>query len=105
MRQLFCNYNYFLNSFPKIKSIKNTIIFAVTIVGPMGVPASIAMSIPVTAQTTEITAEHITTNRKLLKIRIADNAGKIISAEISREPTKFIAKTIITAIIIAISIL
>ena len=34
---------------------------------------------------------------------IADSAGKITSAEISREPTKFIASTIITAVITAIS--
>ena len=35
--------------------------------------------------------------------RIAESAGKITSAEISKDPTSFIASTIITAVITAIS--
>ena len=69
---------------------------------PIGVPAIIEMSIPRTAHKTDIIAEPITTALKLLKSRIVDKAGKIISADVSNEPTKFIAKTIITAMIMAI---
>lgn len=43
------------------------------------------------------------TLRKLLNIRMADSAGKITSAEISREPTRFIASTMMTATTTAIS--
>ena len=38
-----------------------------------------------------------------LKTRMADRAGKTTSAEINNEPTRFIASTITTAIITAIS--
>ena len=58
---------------------------------------------PIPAQNTEMTAEQMTTLRKLLKILIADNAGKIINAEINKEPTKFIANTMTNAVITAIS--
>ena len=58
---------------------------------------------PIPAQNTEIIAEQMTTLRKLLKILIADNAGKIINAEINKEPTKFIANTMTNAVITAIS--
>ena len=34
---------------------------------------------------------------------MADNAGKMTRAEISREPTRFMASTMITAMIMAIS--
>ena len=60
------------------------------------------MRIPPTAQTTEITAALRITPRKLRKMRMAESAGKTISAEVSREPTRFIASTIITAVITAI---
>ena len=73
-----------------------------TIVDPIGVPAIIDIRIPKTEHITDIIAEPITTHLKLLKIRIVDKAGKIISAEVSNEPTNFIAKTIIIAIITAI---
>ena len=59
--------------------------------------------IPTPAHITEITAEHMITLRKLLKRRIADSAGKIISADISSEPTRFIASTMMSAVIMAIS--
>ena len=58
-----------------------TKISAATIVLPTGVPARIAIKRPATAQTTEITAEQIVTERKLLKRRIAEMAGKITRAE------------------------
>ena len=44
----------------------------------------------------ESIAEQTVTLRKLLKTRIAERAGKITSAEISKDPTRFIANTIIT---------
>lgn len=48
-------------------------------------------------------AEHIVTLLKLLNSRMADSAGKITSAEIRSEPTRFMARTMMTAIMIAIS--
>ena len=71
-------------------------------VEPTGVPATIEVNNPNVAHTTENIAENIITDLKHLKILIADKAGKIISADIKREPTKFIASTIITAIVTAI---
>ena len=50
----------------------------------------------------EMTAEQITAFLKLLKSRIAESAGKMMSAEIKREPTRFIARTIMIAVITAI---
>ena len=76
---------------------------AATIVLPTGVLARIEITRPATAHKTEIIAEQIVTDLKLLKMRIAERAGKITSAEMSREPTRFIASTIITAIIMAIT--
>ena len=74
-----------------------------TIVDPTGVPAIMDIIIPLKAQITEIIAEQMVTLLKELKRRMADSAGKIIRAEISREPTRFIARTIMTAIITAIT--
>lgn len=76
---------------------------AVTIVEPTGVEFSIETTMPTNAHITEITAEHITTLLKLLKSLIEESAGNIISADISSEPTRFIASTIIVAVIIAMS--
>ena len=59
--------------------------------------------IPVKAQITDRTAEQSVTEKKLLHIRMADKAGKITNADISREPTRFIANTMIIAIMTAIS--
>lgn len=74
-------------------------------VDPTGVPASIDTKIPTQAHTTEIPTEQIVTLRKLRNIRIADNAGNITSAEISSDPTRFIAITITTAIKTASNVL
>ena len=73
-----------------------------TIVEPTGVPASIEMISPASAHTTDSTEEKIVTLLKFLNILIAESAGKMTSAEIRREPTRFIASTIITAITVAI---
>ena len=76
---------------------------AATIVEPTGVPARTEIKRPVSEQTTETIAEQMVTERKLLKTRIAERAGKITRAEIKREPTRFMASTIIIAIMIAIT--
>ena len=74
-----------------------------TIVGPTGVPAIIEARIPSAVQDTDKIAEHIVTDLNDLKMRIALKAGKIINAEINKEPTRFIAKTMMTAVTTAIS--
>ena len=71
-------------------------------VGPTGVPEAKESNNPVVAQVTEIIAELIVTDLKLLKTRIALKAGKMINAEINNEPTKFIAKTMMIAVTRAI---
>ena len=76
--------------------------FAATIVDPTGVPARMEIIIPKKAQTTDKTAEHIVTDLKFLNTLIDDKAGKITRAEMRRDPTRFIAKTIMTAMITAI---
>ena len=86
-----------------IVNIKNAARSAATIVLPTGVPARMEIKRPATEQTTETTAEQRVTERKLLNKRIAERAGKITRAEIKSEPTRFIASTMITAIIIAIT--
>ena len=48
---------------------------------------------PAVALKTDNTAALIVTERKDLNNRIADNAGKITSAEIRSEPTRFIARS------------
>ncbi len=62
--------------------IKNAMISTTTIVAPTGVPASIDVKIPSVAHTTEITAEQMVTDLKLLNILIADMAGNITIAVI-----------------------
>ncbi len=67
-------------------------------VEPTGVSETIDINIPSAAQKTEIITEQTVTERKLLKTRIADRAGNITRAEIRSAPTRFIARTMITAI-------
>lgn len=74
---------------------------ATTMVGPIGVASIIENKNPVTVQVIDVITEQIITERKLLKTRIDDSAGKIISADTSSEPTRFMASTITTAIITA----
>ena len=62
----------------------------------------IAEMIPNIAQATDITVERMTTRLKVRQTRIAESAGNITSAEISSEPTRFIARTIIIAVTTAI---
>ncbi len=72
---------------------------------PHGVFAAYEMNIPRINVTTEMTAEQIVTDRKLLKIRIEQSAGKMIRLEISILPISRIPITIVTAVSSAISIL
>lgn len=87
---------------PIILKITNIIIFVATIVDPIGVEKRIDERIPSRAHVTDITAEQITTPLKFLITRIADNAGNITKADINSDPTRFIANTIIIAVITAI---
>ncbi len=74
-----------------------------TMVEPTGVPARMDVRIPSTAQKTERIAEQRITDLKFLNKRIAESAGKMTKAEISSEPTRFMASTIIMAVMTAIS--
>lgn len=71
-------------------------------VEPTGVSKRIDERMPNIAQKTDITAEKRMTDLKFLKSRMDERAGKTIRAEIKREPTRFMARTITMAIITAI---
>ena len=88
---------------PAIWQIANAATSTATIVDPTGVPASMEIMIPDKAHITDNTAEHIVTDLKFRKILMADKAGKITRAEIKSDPTRFMARTMMTAITIAIS--
>ena len=60
---------------------------------------------PIKKQTTELTAEKITTVLKRLHSRMAVRAGKIINAEISMAPIIRMPKTMVMAVRMARSIL
>ena len=74
-------------------------------VEPTGVPPRIDITIPVSAQVTDKTADKMVTFKKLLKILMAESAGKMIRADIRREPTRFMASTITAAVISAVKVL
>ena len=74
---------------------------AATIVLPTGVPARTAIKIPVIAHATEMIAVQIVTEKKLLKRRIEESAGKTMRAEMRSDPTRFMASTMMTAVMIA----
>ena len=73
-----------------------------TMLAPTGVDARMEISMPATVPITEMIAAQIVTERKLLNTRMADSAGKIISADTNSEPTSSMASTITNAVIIAI---
>ena len=79
----------------------NAAISTATIVEPTGVLPRMEIRMPRSEQQIDNIAEQIVTDLKLLNTLIAESAGKMTRAEIKSEPTKFIASTIITAIIIA----
>ena len=77
-------------------------------VAPMGTAFPVGEGIkerriPKKAAATPTTAEQRITALKFLKTRIAAKAGKITRAEMSNEPTKFMAITITMAVTVAIS--
>ncbi len=63
------------------KHKRNTIKLTITILAPVGVENAYDATKPMKKQMMEITADAITTERNCLKIRIADNAGKMIKLE------------------------
>lgn len=77
--------------------------FTTTIAAPTGVEVSKDAIIPVKEEAIEMTAEETTTFLKLPNSLIAETAGKTINADVRREPTRFIAKTITIAQITAIN--
>ena len=76
-----------------------------TIVDPTGVPDRMDMIMPVRVQRTDRTAEQTVTLLKLLNTLIDDIAGNMTRADMRSDPTRFIARTIIVAIIIAMKML
>jgi hypothetical protein len=86
----------------KLNIAKNTM-FTATIVAPTGVEQTMEITSPIAEALTEMAAEAMTTCLKFLNTRIAEIAGKIISAAIRSEPTRRIASTITTAVTVAIS--
>ena len=71
---------------------------------PTGVPARIDITIPAIAHITDIITEQTVTLKNVLNILIADNAGNIINADISKEPTRFMASTAIIRLHICVFI-
>ena len=69
---------------------------------PTGEPASTEIKSPALVHTTENIADDTVTDKKLLNTHIEASAGNTTSADISSDPTRFIASTTITAITIAI---
>ena len=65
----------------------------------MGVEKIMEARIPITAHETPSAAEEMTTDKKLLKILCEERTGNTINAEIRREPTSCMLKTITTAMI------
>ena len=62
----------------------------------------IDMNMPARAQKTEKTADETVTALKLLNTLIDAMAGKMTRADMRSEPTRFMASTMMTAIITAI---
>jgi hypothetical protein len=89
--------------YPMILQIKNTTMSIHTTVAPTGVDARMDNKMPDEEQSTEIAAEARITARKLLNIRMADSAGKMIRAEIRSDPTSFMAITMTEAVTTAIN--
>jgi hypothetical protein len=83
------------------EKMPKTAMSAQTMVAPTGVEKSIEMMMPAKAQKTEMQAEQIITERKLRKSLMAERAGKIIRAEIRSEPTRFMARTMMRAVMTA----
>ena len=72
---------YFCFNLPAAQQRRNTASSATTTVGPMAVAAISEAAMPMTAQIREIASAHTVTLLKVLKRRMAERAGKMISAE------------------------
>ncbi len=95
---------YPLLIFPAAAKIRYAMMFTQTTLAPAGVDNKNDAHIPIRKQTTERIPEHITTDLKLPKTRIDESGGKIMSAEISIDPTSRMPMTIVSAERSAISI-
>lgn len=78
---------------------------AATTVQPTGEDKIIDADIPIAVQIIENTAEPYDNLFKAFKYAHCRNCGKTISADVSREPARFIARTIMTAHTIEIAAL
>ena len=97
--------NYLFFIIPITVARTNTVRSTTATVAPTGVERSMQSTAPTRAQETEITAEQITTLLNDLKSRIAESAGKVMSAEISSAPTIFMAMTITAPVTAARTVL
>ena len=62
-----------------------------------------AITIPMSEHTTEMTAEATVTAKKLLNTRIAESDGNTTKADTRSAPTRFMASTMMTATMTAIN--
>ena len=76
-----------------------------TTVAVVGVSSLIDVKRPKNIENTDIATEHNMTDLKFLNIFMADKGGKTISADIKSEPVSIIARLIVIATNMAISIL
>lgn len=84
-----------------IQATKYNTRFATTIVEPTGVEYRIAHRIPTSEQTTDNIVAATTTPLKFLHNCIAVMDGKIIKADTNSDPTRFMASTMMIAVMIA----
>ena len=97
-------YNRFLIA-PSKPHIRNVTRSATTMVGPMGEAIKSDAVIPTNAWNKEMQAAQTVTCLNVLKMRIAERAGKITKADTKSAPKRFIATTTVTAVTMAISVL
>ena len=83
----------------------NTDRLIITMVEPAGVSIRYERASPIIKQMVETIAEKITTDLKLLHIRIEVKAGKIRRLDISNAPIRRMPITVVIAVKNAISIL
>jgi len=74
-----------------ILEIPKAIKLTITMLAPAGVSKAYDATIPQKKQTMDRNAENMMTPRKLLNMRIDDNAGKMIRLEMSSAPHSFAA--------------
>ena len=87
------------------QKITKIIAFTITTLAPVGVSREYDAHIPTKKQQTDKTPEQMITDLNFLQIRIEDNAGKIMSAEIKSVPIILIPITIVSAVSKEITVL